>query len=254
MHRRDALKTLAAVVAPSRVVVAAPAVSTLTGTGVAGSGDGQVNNPYGLAIGPDRALYFCDLDNQRIRRFDLTYAPHLHGRRQRRSAATTATAARRPPPPSTCRTRSTSMRPATSTSPNATATSCARSRRRPAVISTVAGTGVAGFAGDGGPAAAAQLRQPHSIVVDAARGWLLICDIGNHRVRRVAAGHRHDRHVCRNRRPGAHAGRRAAGRHAAERSADAGDRRGAAISTWPCARATPSTHRRRAAHVPPRGR
>ena len=29
------------------------------------------------------------------------------------------------------------------------------------------------------------MRQPHSIVVDPARGWLLICDIGNHRVRRV---------------------------------------------------------------------
>src|SRR5439155_22687218 len=31
------------------------------------------------------------------------------------------------------------------------------------LISTVAGTGVAGFAGDGGPASQAMLRQPHSI-------------------------------------------------------------------------------------------
>ena len=52
------------------------------------------------------------------------------------------------------------------------------------VISTYAGTGVAGFSGDGGPAARAQLRQPHSIAVDA-RGRLLICDIGNHRIRSV---------------------------------------------------------------------
>jgi streptogramin lyase len=29
-----------------------------------------VNNPYGIAFGPDGALYFCDLDNQRIRRLD----------------------------------------------------------------------------------------------------------------------------------------------------------------------------------------
>jgi streptogramin lyase len=30
-----------------------------------------VNNPYGMAIGPDGAVYFCDLDNQRIRLLDL---------------------------------------------------------------------------------------------------------------------------------------------------------------------------------------
>ena len=35
------------------------------------SSDTQVNNPYGLIFGPDGALYFCDLDNQRIRRLDL---------------------------------------------------------------------------------------------------------------------------------------------------------------------------------------
>jgi len=52
------------------------------------------------------------------------------------------------------------------------------------VISTVAGTGVKGFSGDGGPATSAQLRRPHSIVFDQD-GGLLICDIGNHRIRRV---------------------------------------------------------------------
>ena len=52
------------------------------------------------------------------------------------------------------------------------------------IISTFAGTGVPGFAGDGGPATQAQLRQPHSIAVDPS-GKLLICDIGNHRIRQV---------------------------------------------------------------------
>jgi sugar lactone lactonase YvrE len=51
-------------------------------------------------------------------------------------------------------------------------------------ISTVAGTGVAGYGGDGGPATQAQLRQPHSIALDD-RGFLYIADIGNHRIRRV---------------------------------------------------------------------
>ena len=45
-------------------------VTTILGTGVAGYSDVQVNNPYGIIFGPDGALYFCDLDNQRIRRFD----------------------------------------------------------------------------------------------------------------------------------------------------------------------------------------
>jgi streptogramin lyase len=52
------------------------------------------------------------------------------------------------------------------------------------VISTVAGTGQAGFGGDGGPAIKAQFRQPHSIALDG-RGGLYIADIGNHRIRRV---------------------------------------------------------------------
>ena len=52
------------------------------------------------------------------------------------------------------------------------------------IISTVAGTGKAGFSGDGGPATSAELRQPHSIAFDP-QGRLLICDIGNHRIRRV---------------------------------------------------------------------
>src|SRR5262245_33096779 len=46
------------------------------------------------------------------------------------------------------------------------------------VISTVAGTGTAGFGGDGGPGTQAQLRQPHAILIDRD-GSLLICDIGN---------------------------------------------------------------------------
>ncbi|MEO7653284.1 MAG: hypothetical protein ABIZ80_22730, partial [Bryobacteraceae bacterium] len=48
------------------------------------------------------------------------------------------------------------------------------------IISTVAGNGKPGFAGDGGPAAKAQFSQPHSIAFDP-RGGLLVCDIGNHR-------------------------------------------------------------------------
>ena len=71
MQRRDALKALFALVTPLPAIAQGPSVSTLIGTGAAGYADQQVNNPYGLVIGPEGALYFCDLDNQRIRRLDL---------------------------------------------------------------------------------------------------------------------------------------------------------------------------------------
>src|SRR6266508_6895463 len=71
MNRREALKALLIAVTPSRALAATPSVSTLIGTGAPGYSDQEINNPYGLVIGPDRALYFCDLDNQRIRRLDL---------------------------------------------------------------------------------------------------------------------------------------------------------------------------------------
>ncbi len=54
-------------------------------------------------------------------------------------------------------------------------------------ITTVAGTGIAGFSGDGGAATAAQLDTPTGIAVDD-NGTLYIADTHNQRVRRVANG------------------------------------------------------------------
>jgi uncharacterized protein (TIGR03437 family) len=55
------------------------------------------------------------------------------------------------------------------------------------VISTVAGNGKAGFSGDNGPAANAELSSPHGLAVDSA-GALYIADQGNDRIRKVANG------------------------------------------------------------------
>jgi hypothetical protein len=65
MNRRDALHAIAAVLAGVRLQGAA-AVSTVIGTGSPGFSDREVNNPYGVIVA-GRAMYFCDLDNQRIR-------------------------------------------------------------------------------------------------------------------------------------------------------------------------------------------
>lgn len=53
------------------------------------------------------------------------------------------------------------------------------------LITTVAGTGLGGYSGDEGPAAAASLRAPEAVAPDD-RGRLLIADTGNHRIRCVS--------------------------------------------------------------------
>jgi sugar lactone lactonase YvrE len=55
------------------------------------------------------------------------------------------------------------------------------------VISTLAGSGVRGFSGDGGDAAAAKMTQPSGVAVDTA-GNLYIADTGNNCVRKVTTG------------------------------------------------------------------
>jgi hypothetical protein len=55
------------------------------------------------------------------------------------------------------------------------------------VINTIAGTGVAGFAGDGAAATAALLNYPTSVAVDSA-GNVYIADTHNHRIREIKSG------------------------------------------------------------------
>lgn len=56
---------------------------------------------------------------------------------------------------------------------------------RAGIITTVAGTGEAGFGGDGEAASAARLDLPFAVAVDAEKN-LYIADQGNHRIRRVS--------------------------------------------------------------------
>jgi len=176
---------LFAIVAAAAAASAAKgqSVATLVGTGARGFSDTQVNNPYGMAIGPDGGLYFCDLDNQRIRRLDLKT------RRLTTIAGDGTRGYRGDGGPAT---------DASLNMPHELVFDAAgniyvaerdnhvirKIDGRSGIISTVAGTGTPGFGGDGGPGAQSQLRQPHSVVMDRDSS-LLICDIGNHRIRRL---------------------------------------------------------------------
>src|SRR5579884_3187108 len=78
IHGRLFLLVLAAAVLLTCPAARSAEIRTIAGTGKPGySGDGgpgvsgELNNPYGLTIGPDGALYFCEVDNNVVRRLDL---------------------------------------------------------------------------------------------------------------------------------------------------------------------------------------
>lgn len=110
-------------------------ITTLAGTGSPGfAGDGgaaeraQLDRPRDTDVGPDGSVYIADTFNNVIRRIK----------------------------------------------PNG-------------IITTFAGTGVAGAGGDGGPATSAMLHWPHDVTVDHATGDVYIADSNNDLVRKVDA-------------------------------------------------------------------
>jgi len=163
----------------------------LAGTGASGaSGDGgraiaaQVGNPYGLTVGPDGALYVCEIDTHRIRRIVLRNNGGIttvagSGKRGYSGDGGPATEAALDEPYEVRFGPSGDM--FFVEMKNAV---IRRVDRGTGKISTVAGTGESGFSGDGGPAVQATFNKPHSIAFDP-QGRLYVADIGNHRIRRI---------------------------------------------------------------------
>jgi len=178
-----------AAVSATRPAPSKSKIETFAGTGQAGySGDGgqatkaRLDNPFGLARGPDGGLYVCDTMNHVIRKID------------RNSVITTAVGAGK-------KGYSGDGGPALDAALNEPYEvrfdkqgnlffverlnhTVRRVDAKTRIITTVAGSGKAGFSGDGGAATNATLNQPHSIQFDA-RDDLYICDILNHRIRKV---------------------------------------------------------------------
>jgi DNA-binding beta-propeller fold protein YncE len=145
---------------------------------------GPINNPYGLVIGPDHALYFCEIGNHRISRFDFKTQQRTTvvgtGEKGFSGAGGPATKALVNEPYEIRFNRQGDL--FFVDMPNAVVQ---RVDRKTGILTTVAGTGTLGFSGDGGPATQAQLRQPHSIAFTPNGRNLLICDIANNRIRRL---------------------------------------------------------------------
>lgn len=181
ISRREALQTVLIALLPARALAAS--VSTVIGNGSPGYSDQHVNNPYGVIV-RNNALYFCDLDNQRIRRLDLktrrTTTLAGNGRRAYAGDGGPATAGSLNMPHEIAFDRNGNLYVAERDNHVVR-----KIDAKSGIISTVAGTGVAGFGGDGGPAAQSRLRAPHSIAI-GPDGNLMICDVGNHRIRAVS--------------------------------------------------------------------
>jgi streptogramin lyase len=170
--------------------VGAGEIETVAGTGKDADGgaagpalETNVGNPFGVEIGPDGALYITEVSNHRVRRLDLKSGKLTTvagcGREGYAGDGGPAQEALLNEPYEVRFDGDGNMYFVEMQNHLVR-----RVDAKTARISTVAGTGKPGFGGDGGPAAKALFRQPHSIALDG-RGGLYVADIGNHRIRRV---------------------------------------------------------------------
>ncbi len=165
-------------------------VTTIAGSGTSGdfSGDGAalrtaVDQPFGVELGPDGALYITSVGQHRVLRLDRSTGKLTsiagNGAKGYSGDGGPATDASLNEPYEVRFDAAGNMYFVEMQNHLVRRIDAASGR-----ISTVAGNGTAGFAGDDGPATKAQFRQPHSIALDD-RGMLYVADIGNHRIRRI---------------------------------------------------------------------
>src|ERR1017187_9430384 len=165
-------------------------VTTIAGTGVAGfSGDGgsaliaQLNSPYGLALDSTGNLYLADLGNQRVRRITPDGVITTVAGTGRKASSTDGGA---PTDTSLLSPRNVAVDAAGNLYIAEFEGHRVRKLTPDGRLSTVAGTGVAGWSGDGNRAPAAQIDYPAGLAFDRA-GALYFADSGNNAVRKLYA-------------------------------------------------------------------
>jgi len=183
------LACLVAASLPAHVSAAEWTIDTFAGTGEQGfSGDGgpatkaKMDNPFGVVRGPDGALWYTEYTGHKIRK--VTPDGKIHTMAGTGKKGHTGDGG-----PALEATLNLPHEIRFDKDGNYYLADMANHAIRKVdgktgIITTFAGTGTAGYSGDGGPANKAQLKQPHSIQFDLA-GDLYICDIGNNVIRKV---------------------------------------------------------------------
>jgi len=163
-------------------------ISTIAGNGITGySGDGtsataaELNASHGVAVDGSGNVYIADYGNNRIRKVNTssiistiagngTYSHSGDGG------------------PATVAELNTPNYVALDGAGNVYIADLANNKIRKVntsgIISTIAGNGITGYSGDGGPATGAELNTPHGVAVDGS-GNVYIADYNNNVIRKV---------------------------------------------------------------------